>query len=98
MAGAMVKSLVVAALIWIAATRLDAQGVATAGIRGTVSTSEKSVIDRVNLPVDALPPPAPTPQAPAKSAEPLESHDAPAQSAPPAPSSTTSQPSTTPAQ
>ncbi len=71
---------------------------ALAYMGGRTAPASKSVIDRVNLPVDSLPAPAPTPQAPAKSAEPLESHDAPAQSAPPAPSSTTSQPSTTPAQ
>jgi preprotein translocase subunit SecG len=71
---------------------------ALAYMSGRETPASKSVIDRVNLPVDSLPAPAPAPQAPAKTAEPLESHDAPEQSAPPAPSSTTSEPSTTPAQ
>ncbi|MET0659971.1 MAG: preprotein translocase subunit SecG [Steroidobacteraceae bacterium] len=65
---------------------------ALAYMGGRATPASQSVIDRVNLPADALPAPAPQP-APAT---PLERNDAPAQSSPPAPSGGETQPSPAP--
>lgn len=67
---------------------------ALAYMGGRTAPASRSVIDRVNLPADTIPAPAPTTQ-PAPAA-PLERNDAPAQSAPPAPSSSETQPSPAP--